>query len=79
MTYEGKRWLRLASLYPETINYVEFYRNGERVYTAYDEPFSMYYQSNWRQDPWLVQPDDKEWKALVHLRDGEILSRTVTL
>jgi hypothetical protein len=77
MTYEGKRWLRLASLYPETINYVDFYRNGELVYTAYDEPFSLYFQTNWRQGPWEIKPDDKAWKAVVHLRDGKTIEKTV--
>ena len=48
MTYEGERWIRLASLHPETINYVDFYRDGELVYTAYDEPFSINFISNWR-------------------------------
>ena len=28
MAYEGKRFIRLASLYPEQIDYVEFYRDG---------------------------------------------------
>jgi hypothetical protein len=79
MTHDGKRWLRLASLYPETIGHVDFVRNGELVYTAYDEPFSMYFHSNWRQGPWVVRPDDREWKAEVHLRDGKLLERAVTL
>jgi hypothetical protein len=76
MEYEGKRWLRLASLYPETVNYVDFYRNGRLVYTAYDEPFSMNSRSTWLQAPWLVQPDDREWKAVIHLRNGKALERT---
>lgn len=76
MEYEGKRWLRLGSLYPETINYVDFYRNGELIYTAYDEPFLLYFQGTWIQGPYVVQPDDKEWKAVIHLRNGEILEKT---
>jgi hypothetical protein len=73
MAYEGKRWIRLASLYPETINWVDFYCNGERVYTAYDEPFTVNYRSNWRQGPWEVRAEDREWRAVIHLRDGETL------
>jgi hypothetical protein len=53
MTYNGQRWLRLASLYPETINYVDFYRNGELFYTSYDEPFSIHFHSNWRRARWM--------------------------
>ena len=35
MTVDKKRWIRLASLYPESINYVEFYKNGKLVDIAY--------------------------------------------
>lgn len=76
MEYNGQRWIRLASLYPETIDSVDFYCNDERVYTAYDEPFSVYFQSNWRQSGWTVRPEDREWKAVVRLRDGGVLTRT---
>jgi hypothetical protein len=61
------------------LKYVDFYRNGELVCTAYGEPFSTCYCSNWLQGPWIVQPDDREWKAVIHLRDGEILEKTVTV
>jgi hypothetical protein len=74
--YGGQRWVRLASLYPETVDSVDFYCNDELVYTAYDEPFSMYFYSNWRQGGWDVRPEDREWKAVVRLRDGGELIRT---
>lgn len=77
MTYEGKRWIRLAGLYPETINYVDFYRNDELIYTAYDEPFSLYFRGNWIQGSYKLQPDDREWKAVVHLRNGNAIEKTV--
>jgi hypothetical protein len=77
MEYEGKRWVRLASQYPETINYVDFYCNGNLIFTAYDEPFTVNYQSNWRQGHYTVSPDAKEWKAVAYLRNGEILEKTV--
>lgn len=50
MEVDKMRWIRLASLYPEEINYVEFYYNGELFETAYDEPFMVKYSCNWRQD-----------------------------
>ena len=75
MEYDGQRWIRLASLYPETINYVDFYRNGDLFYTAYDEPFTINYISNWRQGDVTVQPDDEEWKAVVQLRNGEVVEK----
>ncbi len=75
--YQGQRWLRLASLYPETISYVDFYRNGKFYDTAYDEPFSLHFQTNWRQGGIDVRDDDREWKAVIHLGDGEVIEKTV--
>lgn len=70
MTYNGKRWIRLASLYPETIDHVEFYCNEKRIYIAYDDPFLLYYEKNWQQAGVETQPGDC-WKAVVHLVCGE--------
>ena len=75
--YQGQRWLRLASLYPETISYVDFYRNGKFYDTAYDEPFSLHFQTNWRQGGIDVRDDDREWKAVIHRGDGEVIEKTV--
>jgi len=71
----GERWIRVASLYPETINYVDFYRNGELYYSSYDEPFPIHYQSNWRQGGVAATAGD-EWRARIHLRNGEIIERS---
>ncbi len=75
--YRGQRWLRLASLYPETISYVDFYRNGKFYDTAYDEPFSLHFQTNWRQGGIDVRDDDREWKAVIHCGDGHVIEKTV--
>lgn len=69
--WENKRWVRLASLYPERINYVEFFRDGELVDTAYDEPFIVNHRCNWLGGPVEVLPDEKQWTAVVHRADGE--------
>ena len=74
MTYNAKRWPRIASLHPETINFVEFYRDGTLYYISYDEPFSTDFRSNWRQDGVTVQPGEK-WEARIHLNDGSVLIR----
>jgi len=79
MTVDKKRWIRLASLYPESINYVEFYKNGKLVDIAYDEPFMVNSETTWIQSPCYISHEDKEWKAVVHLRNGEIIEKTVTL
>jgi hypothetical protein len=74
-SYGGERWIRMASLYPETINYVDFYRDGKLVYTAYDESFMINFQTNWRQGGVDVSQGDGEWKALVHLVDGKVIEK----
>ena len=73
-TVDGKRWLRVASLYPESIDYVDFYCNDKLVDSCYDEPFSLEFNSNWMQKSVLVAPDDV-WKAVIYLRDGSMIER----
>ena len=75
-SYEGQRWIRLASLFPETISYVDFYRDGDLYYTSYDESFPINFQSNWRYGGVDIGNDEHEWKAVVHLANGEVLERT---
>ncbi len=86
LTVEGKRWIRVASLYPETIDSVAFHsfpggteampgklpENSRLLYTCYDEPFSMHYQCNWLQGPWMGQPGER-MAAVVSFRDGQTL------
>jgi len=79
ITIDNKRWIRLASLYPETINYVEFYRNGELIDIAYDEPFMVNNVTTWIQQPCIISEQDKEWKALVYLRNGQVVEKKVEL
>jgi hypothetical protein len=56
-----------------------FFRNDELVHIAYGEPFSVYFHSNWRRGGWDMQPEDREWSAAVHLRDGSELIRSATV
>lgn len=78
MAYEGQRYVRLASLYPENINFVEFFRNSELYYVSYDEPFPVHYLSNWRQGGVESNVGDV-WKAVIHMRDGSTLEREETV
>lgn len=75
MVYEGKRFIRLASLYPEQIDYVEFYRDGILYEQAYDDPFVINFIENWWQGPVTGIESGEEWKAVVHLRDGKIIEK----
>ncbi|MCC5806944.1 MAG: hypothetical protein JJU00_11515 [Opitutales bacterium] len=74
--YQGKRWIRLACLYPEAVDFVEFLRNGKHYYTCYDEPFMVDWHCNYSQGAVETQSDDNEWSARIHLRSGEILERS---
>ncbi len=76
LSYGGERWIRLGSLYPETISYVDFYRDDTLYYTSYDESFPINFQSNWRYGGVEVGSDDSEWKAVVHLTNGEVIEKT---
>jgi hypothetical protein len=75
-TYMNKRWIRLASLYPEKIDFVDFYRNGALFDTAYEQPFYVLHRTTWFQDGVEVTYTDDEWTAVIHLHSGEIIERT---
>ena len=81
MVYEGKRWIRLASLYPEKIDYVEFYREGQLVGRAYDDPFMLNsIGSNWLQKPFPEKLFPGEsWSAKVYLTDGTVVETNTVL
>lgn len=79
MAYENKRFIRLASLYPEKIDYVEFYRKGELFELAYDDPFCVNFIGNWCQMPVVGIESREEWKAVIHLCDGTIVEKKVTV
>jgi hypothetical protein len=73
---EGKRWLHVAALYPEKVDYVEYFRNGELVDRAYDEPFYIDYRSTWIQGPVYPQPGD-HWLARIVQSDGKVIEKSV--
>ena len=74
---DGRRWVRLSAELPESINYVEFFRNGQIVDIAYEEPFYVNYEQTWVQEGVATAPGDL-WKAVIHLGDGTTLERTAT-
>jgi hypothetical protein len=78
MTYAGERWIRLASLYPENVNFVEYFRDGSLFYTSYDEPFSVHFNSNWRQGGVRIESGE-QWSARAHLRNGSVIEKLADL
>jgi hypothetical protein len=77
--WQKKRWIRLSAEYPEKIYYVNFYRNGEFIYRSYDEPYFMYRETTWIQQPWTVKKDDKKWTAEIVLYDGTTVVKSVSV
>jgi hypothetical protein len=75
-TTQGKRWIRLASLYPEQIDYVDFYRNGKLFATAYQDPFTVDFRYTWIQGAIEGIRSGEEWSAKVRLVDGRTVTKT---
>lgn len=72
-------WLRLAALYPEKIDRVEFFLNGNKVYTCYDEPYMLNYCVNFFQLPWHRQSAAERWTAHIHLHNGQLIEKSITI
>lgn len=70
---EGRRYIRLASLYPEKIGRVEFYEDDRLLYTAFEEPFLLYALTTWEQKPYIPSKDAKIFTAVIYLHSGEAL------
>jgi len=79
MIQDGKRWIRLAALYPEKIDTVEYFRNGKPMGMAYEEPFYPDYVTTWAQKPIFMQPEDKSFTACITRFDGEVIEKTVEI
>ena len=71
MTQDGKRWIRLAALYPEKIDTVAYFRNGQPMGIAYEEPFYPDYVETWIQKPIFMQPEYKSFSARIIQFDGQ--------
>lgn len=71
--WEGKRWVRLASMYPEKIQRVDFYRNGRYFESAYNDPFTINYVVNWLQKPIEGIKSGEHWEARIYLTDGTMI------
>lgn len=78
-TDQNKRWIRLASLYPERIDYVEYYRNGALFDMAFEEPYYPLHQTTWIQDGVTHSDQQEEWLALIYLHSGEVIERTTVI
>ena len=79
MEYDGKRFIRLASLYPEQIDYVEFFRDGVLVERAYDDPFCVNFIENWWQGSVEGVKSQERWTARVYLSSGGVIEKAVTV
>ena len=72
-----ERWLRIGALYPEKIDFVEFFIDGNLLETVYDTPYLTNMISNWLHAPTVNIEKHSNIHAAVHMRDGSV--RTVTV
>ena len=73
--FNGKRAVRLACEYPEKVDYVDFYIDGEKIYRSYDEPFFVERESTWLATPHAIAKKDREWEAVITLTDGRVIKK----
>lgn len=76
-TVDHQYWPRLASLYPETVDHVEYFDGETLLDRSWDEPFFLFTRNTWMSGPWVTD-DPSTLRALVHLRDGSTIERTPT-
>ncbi|QHQ61083.1 hypothetical protein Ana3638_10140 [Anaerocolumna sedimenticola] len=74
---EGRRYIKLASRYPEKINYVEFYEDEKLIYTSFAEPFMLYSLTTWEQEPYSKKDSVNKFSAKIYLHNGEIVVKDV--
>jgi hypothetical protein len=72
---DGKYWPRLASLYPETIDRVEFFDGDTLLDRSWDPPFMLFTRNTWMANPWQ-SGDSSKLRAVVYLRDGSRIEKT---
>ena len=77
--YENKRWIRLASLYPERIDFVKFYRNSELIDIAYEEPYYIFSETTWIQQGIELTGKNENWVAEITLHSGDVIKRTAII
>jgi len=69
----SKHFVRLASRYPEKINYVKFYEDEKLLDISYCEPFMYKSLTSWNQIPYEASKKSKKFTAEVTLHNGKIL------
>ena len=75
----GYGWhiVRVACEYPEEVDQVVFYLNGEKIDIVYDEPFFLNTETNWLAK-YVVPKEGDVYKAEIKLRCGEVICREAT-
>lgn len=67
-------FIRLSALYPERVDYVEFYIDDKFIDIVYDTPYMLNMECNWRQYEYIGRLDNCRKWAIVTLRDGTKLT-----
>jgi len=68
--YNDQQWVRLASLYPEHIDYIDFFCDNKFIDRSYGEPFMAKSTTTWLQDPHIKKKKGEVWRVVVNLKDG---------
>ncbi len=74
----GLHTMRLAAEYPERVDRVEFSKDGELLYTSYDEPFFANCETTWLGTPFTVKKGER-YSADIILTSGEVVKKTYTI
>lgn len=72
LNIDNKFFPRIAALYPEMINYVEFFENDVLIDRQYEDPFMYKSLTTWSQLPYTPSQEKIIFKAMVYLIDGSI-------
>ena len=76
--FNGMRAVRLACEFPEQVDYVDFYVDGQKIYRSYDEPFYVERETTWLATPHKTPRREREWEAVVRLADGGSIVKRAT-
>ncbi len=72
MTIAGGRYVRAACRRPELIDRVRFYEDDTLLDVAYAEPFMLYSQATWIQEPYFPSKGAAAFRAEVVMLDGQV-------
>ncbi len=74
-----RRFIKVTTLFPEQINYVEYYEDDKQLYISYDMPHLMYMIWTWQQNAYIPSKNAKTFTAKIYLTSGTVIEKKVDL